>query len=192
MLRSNPNVSNSDVPYCYLSRLESSYGELTIGCNLKNMVCLICSTFMLLYQWLQYVMSSSLLKHVQKLCKAIILESIDRKGILTSLSYALIWLKLKQYTKCIQGHILILQLRGYKVCSVTQVIAMGIKPCQFGYSLLSQWMFGMVLSSSILTQIFYVLQRKDEWLSAEQDILLGAARIIKSHGIELGSTMQCC
>jgi len=53
-------------------------------------------------------------------------------------------------------------------------------------------MFGMVLSSSILTQIFYVLQRKDEWLSAEQDILLGAARIIKSHGIELGSTMQCC
>ncbi|KAG2568225.1 hypothetical protein PVAP13_7NG303100 [Panicum virgatum] len=71
MLRSNPNVSNSDVPYCYLSRLESSYGELTIGCNLKNM-------------------------------------------------------------------------------------------------------------------------RKDEWLSAEQDILLGAARIIKSHGIELGSTMQCC
>ena len=52
MLRSNPNVSNSDVPYCYLSRLESSYGELTIGCNLKNMVCLICSTsiFMLLYR----------------------------------------------------------------------------------------------------------------------------------------------
>uniref|UniRef100_A0A0A8XY34 Mechanosensitive ion channel MscS domain-containing protein n=1 Tax=Arundo donax TaxID=35708 RepID=A0A0A8XY34_ARUDO len=72
MLRSNTNVSfESDVPYCYLSRLESSYGELTIGCNLKNM-------------------------------------------------------------------------------------------------------------------------RKDEWLSAEQDILLGAARIIKSHGIELGSTMQCC
>lgn len=72
MLRSNPNVSfDSDVPYCYLSRLESSYGELTIGCNLKNM-------------------------------------------------------------------------------------------------------------------------RKDEWLSTEQDILLGAARIIKSHGIELGSTMQCC
>ena len=52
MLRSNPNVSNSDVPYCYLSRLESSYGELTIGCNLKNMVCLICCTsiFMLLYR----------------------------------------------------------------------------------------------------------------------------------------------
>ncbi|KAF8651681.1 hypothetical protein HU200_063194 [Digitaria exilis] len=71
MLRSNPNVSfDSDVPYCYLSRLESSYGELTTGCNLKNM-------------------------------------------------------------------------------------------------------------------------RKDERLSAEQDILLGAARIIKSHGIELGSTMQC-
>lgn len=72
MLRTNQNVSfDSDVPYCYLSRLESSYGELTIGCNLKNM-------------------------------------------------------------------------------------------------------------------------RKDEWLSAQQEILLGAARIIKSHGIELGSTMQCC
>ncbi|KAK3143914.1 hypothetical protein QOZ80_4AG0306570 [Eleusine coracana subsp. coracana] len=72
MVRSNPNVSfESDAPYCYLSRLESSYGELTIGCNLKNM-------------------------------------------------------------------------------------------------------------------------KKDEWLSAEQDILLAAARIIKSHGIELGSTMQCC
>lgn len=50
MLRSNPNVSfDSDVPYCYLSRLESSYGELTIGCNLKNMVCLFYSTTMLLY-----------------------------------------------------------------------------------------------------------------------------------------------
>jgi small-conductance mechanosensitive channel len=72
MVRSNPNVSfESDAPYCYLSRLESSYGELTIGCNLKNM-------------------------------------------------------------------------------------------------------------------------KKDEWLSTEQDILLAAARIIKSHGIELGSTTQCC
>lgn len=50
MVRSNPNVSfESDDPYCYLSRLESSYGELTIGCNLKNMVCLICSRVMLLY-----------------------------------------------------------------------------------------------------------------------------------------------
>ncbi|TVU16063.1 hypothetical protein EJB05_39611, partial [Eragrostis curvula] len=39
MVRSNPNVSfESDAPYCYLSRLESSYGELTIGCNLKNML----------------------------------------------------------------------------------------------------------------------------------------------------------
>lgn len=35
-LRSNPNI---DAPYCYLSRLESSHGELTIGCNIKSMVC---------------------------------------------------------------------------------------------------------------------------------------------------------
>uniref|UniRef100_A0A0E0CPT6 Mechanosensitive ion channel MscS domain-containing protein n=1 Tax=Oryza meridionalis TaxID=40149 RepID=A0A0E0CPT6_9ORYZ len=33
-LRSNPNI---DAPYCYLSRLESSHGELTIGCNIKSM-----------------------------------------------------------------------------------------------------------------------------------------------------------
>jgi hypothetical protein len=50
MVRSNPNVSfESDAPYCYLSRLENSYGELTVGCNLKNMVCLIYSRAMLLY-----------------------------------------------------------------------------------------------------------------------------------------------
>ncbi|XP_062226534.1 mechanosensitive ion channel protein 1, mitochondrial-like isoform X2 [Phragmites australis] len=71
MLRSNQNIVLEDDPFCYLSRLESSYGELTIGCNIRNM-------------------------------------------------------------------------------------------------------------------------KKDEWVSAEQDILLGAARIIKSYGIELGSTMQCC
>ncbi|GJN26659.1 hypothetical protein PR202_gb14608 [Eleusine coracana subsp. coracana] len=94
MVRSNPNVSfESDAPYCYLSRLESSYGELTIGCNLKNMVCLL---------------------FFPELCC---------------------------YT--------------YLFLSVP-------------------------------------LPKKDEWLSAEQDILLAAARIIKSHGIELGSTMQCC
>lgn len=40
MLRSNPKVIlETDAPYCYISRLESSYGELTIGCNLQNMVC---------------------------------------------------------------------------------------------------------------------------------------------------------
>ncbi|XP_052144170.1 mechanosensitive ion channel protein 1, mitochondrial-like isoform X2 [Oryza glaberrima] len=33
-LRSNPSI---DAPYCYLSRLESSHGELTIGCNIKSM-----------------------------------------------------------------------------------------------------------------------------------------------------------
>lgn len=72
MLRSNPKVIlETDAPYCYISRLESSYGELTIGCNLQNM-------------------------------------------------------------------------------------------------------------------------SKEEWLSTQQDILLDAARIIKLHGVELGSTMQCC
>ncbi|VAH50234.1 mechanosensitive ion channel protein 1, mitochondrial-like [Triticum dicoccoides] len=72
MLRSNPKVIlETDAPYCYLSRLESSYGELVIGCILQKM-------------------------------------------------------------------------------------------------------------------------RKDELIYAEQDILLGAARIIKSHGVEFGSTTQCC
>ncbi|PAN07598.1 hypothetical protein PAHAL_1G348100 [Panicum hallii] len=33
MLVSNPKI---DVPYCYLSRLEGSRGELTIGCNIKS------------------------------------------------------------------------------------------------------------------------------------------------------------
>ncbi|XP_020247591.1 mechanosensitive ion channel protein 1, mitochondrial-like [Asparagus officinalis] len=38
MLRSNPNVFlGKDAPYCYLSRIENSFAELTIGCNLKNM-----------------------------------------------------------------------------------------------------------------------------------------------------------
>uniref|UniRef100_A0A0E0DHJ5 Mechanosensitive ion channel MscS domain-containing protein n=1 Tax=Oryza meridionalis TaxID=40149 RepID=A0A0E0DHJ5_9ORYZ len=74
MLRSNPKVvldSEAPAPYCYLSRLESSYGELTIGCNLTKMT-------------------------------------------------------------------------------------------------------------------------KDEWLSTTQGILLEAAKIIKLHGVELGSTTQCC
>ncbi|XP_072958295.1 mechanosensitive ion channel protein 1, mitochondrial-like [Typha angustifolia] len=72
MLRSTPQVFlEKDAPYCYLSRLENSFGELTIGCNLKNM-------------------------------------------------------------------------------------------------------------------------RKDELFAAEQDIILKAARIIRQHGAELGSTLQCC
>ncbi|XP_034578995.1 mechanosensitive ion channel protein 1, mitochondrial isoform X2 [Setaria viridis] len=33
MLVSNPKI---DAPYCYLSRLEGSHGELTIGCNIKS------------------------------------------------------------------------------------------------------------------------------------------------------------
>ncbi|KAJ1702989.1 hypothetical protein LUZ63_002768 [Rhynchospora breviuscula] len=38
MLKSNPQVFlGQDAPFCYLSRLESSHGELTIGCNLKSM-----------------------------------------------------------------------------------------------------------------------------------------------------------
>ncbi|RLN07237.1 hypothetical protein C2845_PM11G30140 [Panicum miliaceum] len=36
MLVSNPKI---DAPYCYLSRLEGSRGELTIGCNIKSTVC---------------------------------------------------------------------------------------------------------------------------------------------------------
>nr|CAD1844604.1 unnamed protein product [Ananas comosus var. bracteatus] len=38
MLRANPNIFlGKDAPYCYLSRLEVSFAELTIGCNLKAM-----------------------------------------------------------------------------------------------------------------------------------------------------------
>lgn len=39
VLRSNPNVFlGRDAPFCYLSRLEGSLGDLTMGCNLKAMV----------------------------------------------------------------------------------------------------------------------------------------------------------
>ena len=39
MLRSHPKIyMGKEVPYCFLSRLESSFGELTLGCNLKHMV----------------------------------------------------------------------------------------------------------------------------------------------------------
>lgn len=38
MLRSNPRVFlGKEVPYCFLSRIESSYAELTLGCNLTHM-----------------------------------------------------------------------------------------------------------------------------------------------------------
>lgn len=38
MLKSNSKVFlGKEVPYCFLSRIESSYAELTIGCNLKHM-----------------------------------------------------------------------------------------------------------------------------------------------------------
>ncbi|KAK7292712.1 hypothetical protein RJT34_15564 [Clitoria ternatea] len=38
MLRSNVKVFlGTDVPYCFLSRMESSFAELTLGYNLKNM-----------------------------------------------------------------------------------------------------------------------------------------------------------
>jgi hypothetical protein len=39
MLTSNGKVFlGKDVPYCFLSRIESSFAELTLGYNLKNMV----------------------------------------------------------------------------------------------------------------------------------------------------------
>ncbi|KAL2233856.1 UNVERIFIED_CONTAM: Mechanosensitive ion channel protein 1, mitochondrial [Sesamum indicum] len=38
MLRSNPNVFlEKEAPYCFLSHIERSYAELTLGCNLKQM-----------------------------------------------------------------------------------------------------------------------------------------------------------
>lgn len=39
MLTSNAKVFlGKDVPYCFLSRIESSFAELTLGYNLKHMV----------------------------------------------------------------------------------------------------------------------------------------------------------
>lgn len=39
MLRSNQKIFlGKEAPYCFLSRVEGSYAELTIGCNLKHMV----------------------------------------------------------------------------------------------------------------------------------------------------------
>lgn len=39
MLRSNSKIFlGKEAPYCFLSRVERSYAELTIGCNLKHMV----------------------------------------------------------------------------------------------------------------------------------------------------------
>ncbi|CAK9134386.1 unnamed protein product [Ilex paraguariensis] len=38
MLRSNPNIFlDKEAPYCFLSRIERTYAELTIGCNLKQL-----------------------------------------------------------------------------------------------------------------------------------------------------------
>ncbi|KAL9359980.1 hypothetical protein Peur_048103 [Populus x canadensis] len=38
MLNSNPNIFlGKEAPYCYLSRIENSFAELTLGCNLKQM-----------------------------------------------------------------------------------------------------------------------------------------------------------
>ena len=39
MLRSNPKVIlETDAPYCHLSKLEDSYGEIVLGCILPKMV----------------------------------------------------------------------------------------------------------------------------------------------------------
>lgn len=43
MIKSNSNVFlEREVPYCFLSRVERSYAELTLGYNLKHMVCSYC------------------------------------------------------------------------------------------------------------------------------------------------------
>jgi hypothetical protein len=39
MLRSNSKVFlGKEAPYCFLSQIERSFAELTLGCNLKHMV----------------------------------------------------------------------------------------------------------------------------------------------------------
>ncbi|CAN1316015.1 Mechanosensitive ion channel protein 1, mitochondrial [Linum perenne] len=45
MLKSNPKVfslEEKEKPYCFLSRIESSFAELTLGCNLNHMVTFPC------------------------------------------------------------------------------------------------------------------------------------------------------
>lgn len=43
MLKSNPNAFlEKEAPYCYLSKIEKTYAELTLGCNLRYVVCLFC------------------------------------------------------------------------------------------------------------------------------------------------------
>lgn len=40
MLKSSSYVFlDNEAPYCFLSHIESTFTELTIGCNLKHMVC---------------------------------------------------------------------------------------------------------------------------------------------------------
>jgi len=47
MLRSYPKVFlGREGPYCYLSRIEASYAELTLGCNLKHMVPFLCTSLL--------------------------------------------------------------------------------------------------------------------------------------------------
>lgn len=42
MMKSNANVFlEKEQPYCYLSRVERSFAELSLGCNLKQMVCVL-------------------------------------------------------------------------------------------------------------------------------------------------------
>ena len=75
MLRSHSKVFlGKDAPYCFLSRIESSFAELTLGCNLKHMVvlnpleftyleyCLITQIYMFLLFFLIYIQSSILLR----------------------------------------------------------------------------------------------------------------------------------
>ena len=43
MLESYPKVfMGREAPYCYLSRIDNSYAELTVGCNLKQLVLSLC------------------------------------------------------------------------------------------------------------------------------------------------------
>lgn len=53
MLRSNPKVFlEKEPPYCFLSRIERSFAELTLGCNLKQMVYFLSQVFLCYYSLL--------------------------------------------------------------------------------------------------------------------------------------------
>lgn len=78
MLKRYPKVFlGKDSPYCYLSRIEYSFAELTLGCNLRSMV----SSHLQLFVWMEVKDMSTLL-----------FEQLENSRIsTTSTTYIFLW-----------------------------------------------------------------------------------------------------